>query len=233
MATLVAPSLERLIRDARIALNQPKPENSRFSDAELTGYANDALQQIFLTVNEAGEGQFDKKANLSIVGGTETVALPSDCFSVKALYKVQGTTARRLEYHQNILNDYDLTVASTGASSYEPYYYFRANNIVLRPTPGASETGDGATGGLIVEYTAYPAVLVYGSDTLDNGMSPLFKELIVSYIIAKAKFKDDLSGQGKGFELANSRMVDLFRQFRHQLMERSKAPQYISSWDVY
>lgn len=197
------------------------------------------MQQIFLTVNEAGEGQFDKTVNLSIVGGVETVDLPSDCFSVKTVHKVQGTIARRLEYHQNIVNDYDLSQSSQGSSSYEPYYYFRGNKLVLRPIPGASETttqttpGNYPSVGLIMEYTAYPAVLVYGSDTLDNGMSPLFKELIVSYIIAKAKFKDDLSGQGQGYALANTRMVDLFRQFRHQLMERSKAPQYVNTFEPF
>lgn len=194
------------------------------------------MQQIFLTVNEAGEGQFDKTTNLSITGGVDTIALPSDCFSVKAVFKVQGTIARRLEYHQNIVNDYDLSQSSQGSSSYEPYYYFRGNSLVLRPIPGATETttqGVSPSVGLIMEYTAYPSVLVYGSDTLDNGMSPLFKELIVSYIIAKAKFKDDLSGQGQGYALANSRMVDLFRQFRHQLMERSKAPQYINTFEPF
>lgn len=228
MATLVAPSLERLVRDARILLNQPKPENSRFSDAELIGYANDALQQIFLTVNEAGEGQFDKTANLNITGGTETIPLPVDCFSVKAVFKLQGTIARRLEYHQNIVNDYDTNLSSNGSSSYEPYYYFRGNNLVLRPIPGTSETS-----GLIIEYTAYPQVLVYGSDNLDSGMSPLFKELIVMYIVSKAKLKDDLSGSGNGYELASNHRNDLFKQFRHQLMERSKAPQYINTFEPF
>lgn len=233
MATLVAPSLERLIKDARVLLNQPMPENSRFTDAELTGYANDALQQIFLTVNEAGEGQFDKQSSLSIVANQDTVPLPVDCFSVKAVFKMQNTIARRLEYHQNILNDYDSVPSSTGTSSYEPYYYFRGNNLVLRPIPGTSETGDGKTKGLVIEYTAYPQVLVYGGDNLDSGMSPLFKELIVMYVVAKAKLKDDLSGNGQGYALAASHRNDLFKQFRHQLMERSKAPQFVSTFEPF
>lgn len=209
-------------------LNQPKPENSRFTDAELTGYANDALQQIFLTVNEAGEGQFDKIINLDILSNTETVSLPVDCFAVKALYKKQGTINRRLEYHQNIINDYDNTASNSGSSSYEPYYYFRGNSLVLRPIPGFSETG-----GLVLEYTAYPQVLVYGSDNLDSGMSPLFKELIVMYVVFKAKLKDDLSGNGQGVSKAQQHRDDLFKQFRHQLMERSKAPQYVNTFEPF
>jgi len=217
-----------MIRDTRIALNQPKPENSRFSDTELAGYANDALQQIYLTVNEAGEGQFDKSTTLGVVNGTETVSLPADCFTVKAVYSVQGTVNRRLEYHQDLINDYDNISMSTGATTYEPYYYFRGNSLVLRPIPGFTNTTQ-----LVMEYTAYPQVLVYGGDTLDQGISPVFKELLVSYMIAKAKFKDDLSGMGQGYQLANSRMVDLFKQFRHQLMERSKAPQFVQTFEPF
>lgn len=226
MSAVVAPSLERIIRDARLLLRQQKAENSRFTDSELTGYANDAIQQIFLTVNEASEGQFDKTTTLSIVSGVETVALPADCFAIKVLYKVQGTVNRRLEYRQNILQDYDNNATNSGSTTYEPYYYLRANNLVLRPIPGFSETAS-----LVLEYTGYPDVLVYGGDIMTSGISPLFKELIVSYVVAKAKLADDLSGGGSGYELANSRMVDLFHQFKHQLMERSKAPQYIQSWE--
>lgn len=226
MAAVVAPSLERIIRDARLLLNQPKQENSRFSDTELTGYANDALQQIFHTVNEAGEGQFDKTTNLSITNAVETIALPADCFAIKALFKVQNTINRRLEYRQNIMMDYDNSATNSGSTTYEPYYYLRGNSLVLRPIPGFSEANS-----LILEYTAFPNVLVYGGDTMDAGISPLFKELIVMYVVAKAKLRDDLSGGGQGYALAASHRDDLFRQFKHQLIERSKAPQYITVFE--
>ncbi len=221
MAAVIAPTLEKLIREARILLNQPRAENSRYTDAELAGYANDAVQQIFLTINEVGEGQFDKTTTLNTVANVETVALPVDCFAIKVLYKLQGNTLRRLEYKQNILNDYEQLGTNSGGT-YEPYYYLRANNIVLRPIPGSSETA-----GLTIEYTSYPDVLVYGGDVMTSGISPLFKELIVMYIVSKAKLKDSLSGGGSGLEIANSHRDDLFRAFKHQLSERSKAPQYI------
>lgn len=224
--TLVAPTLTRLIQDARILLSQPKAENSRFSDAELSGYANDALQQIFLTVNEYGEGQFDKTTTLGVVNGTETVALPADCFAIKVLYIDQNGVKRRLEYKQNILADYDSGNTNTGSTTYEPYYYLRGNNIVLRPIPGFTSTT-----ALTIEYTAYPTVLVYGADTLDAGISPLFKELIVMYTVSKAKLKDDLSGQGSGYALASSHRDDLFKMFKHQISERSKAPTYITPFE--
>ena len=229
MAQVIAPSLEKIIRNVRIMLNQPKTENSRFADNELTQWANDAIQQIFLTVNEAGEGQFDTitSPGLNVTNNTETVALPVDCFAIKGVWWQQGTIKRRLEYRQNTLMDYDATNTNSGQTTYEPYYYFRVNNLVLRPIPGFTSTD----GPLIIEYTKYPSVLVYGGDTMDAGISPLFRELIESYVIAKAKFRDDLSGLGQGYALANSRMVDLFQQFRHQVTERSKAPQWTEAFE--
>lgn len=226
MATLVAPTLEKLVREARILLRQPKAENSRFTDNELINYANDALQQIFLTVNEASEGQFDKTATLDIVNAVETVALPADCFAIRGVWKLQNTIWRRLEYKQNIMMDFDVTATNSGSTTYEPYYYLRGNNLVLRPIPGFSEAAS-----LKIEYTAYPSVLVSGADTMDAGISPLFKELIVMYIVAKAKLTDDLNGGGQGYQLAASHRDDLFRQFKHQLMERAKAPQYITVFE--
>ncbi len=210
-------------------LNQPKAENSRFSDAELTQWANDAIQQIFLTINEIGEGQFDAITNpgLNVMNAVETVALPVDCFAVKAVYWTQSQIKRRLEYRPNVMMDYDASNTNSGQTTYEPYYYFRGNSLVLRPIPGFTSTD----GPLIIEYTAYPSVLVYGGDTMDAGISPLFRELIESYVISKAKFRDDLSGQGQGYMLANSRMVDLFRQFQHQVVERSKAPLYTTPFE--
>lgn len=226
MAVLVTPTLESLVRDSRILLNQPKAENSRFSDAELTKYANQAVKQIFGIVNKMGEGQFDKTTTLSIVSGVETVALPTDCFSIKVLYKVQGTVNRRLEYKNSMLLDYDNNSQNSGSTTYEPYYYLRVNNIVLRPIPGFSETS-----GLILEYTAYPSILQFGGDSLDSGVSPLFEELITTYVVYKCKLKDDLSGGGNSRQAAVEHMSDLYNNFKDQLSERSKAPQYVSPFE--
>lgn len=226
MAAIVTPTLESLVRDARVLLNQPKAENSRFSDAELTKYANQAVKQVFGIVNKVSEGQFDKTTTLNIVNAVETVALPSDCFAIKALYKVQNQVNRRLEYRSNIMMDYDNSSSNTGSTTYEPYYYLRVNNIVLRPIPGFSETAS-----LVLEYTAYPSILQFGGDSLDSGVSPLFEELITTYIVFKCKLKDDLAGGGNSRQAAKEHLSDLYNNFKDQLSERSKAPQYITVFE--
>ena len=172
------------------------------------------------------EGQFDKSTTLDITNAVETVPLPSDCFAIRGVWKVQGSINRRLEYRQNITEDFGNSSSTNGAANYEPYYYIRGNSLVLRPIPGFSETA-----GLILEYTAFPTVLVYGGDTMDSGISPMFKELIVMYIVSKAKLKDDLVSGGNTRLPAESHLSDLYKNFKHQLSERSKAPQYVTPYE--
>lgn len=210
----------------RIRLNQPRAENSRFSDPELTDYLNEAVQQLFLTVQEIGEGQFDTSTTLNTTANTETVALPTDAFAVKALWFVQGTLRRRLVYNPSVLNDVDTVAASSG--TYEPSYYLRGNNIVLRPKPNFTSTD----GPLVIEYTKYPTVLVLGSDTLDSGVSPLFKQLLVAYAVTEAKRKDDLVNNGNTRSAAESHLADLWTNFKHQMLERSKAPQFVTPFEI-
>lgn len=227
MAAVVVPTLERIIRDVRVRLNQPKAENSRWSDTELTEYINEALQQMFLTINETSEGQFDKVGNLDVTNAVDTVALPTDCFALRGVWFKQGTINRRLEYRQNITEDFANDSSTNGQANYEPYYYLRGNSLVLRPIPGFTSTNQP----IYIEYTAYPNVLVYGGDTLDAGISPLFKQLLVAYAVTEAKRKDDLVTNGSSRTAAESHLADLWHNFKHQLMERSKAPQYVTPYE--
>lgn len=225
MATLSSPTLERIVRDIRVLLNQPRAENSRWSDTELGEYVNDGISRFFLHINEVAEGQFDKQTDLNLVGGTETVALPSDFFAIKVLYKKLSSQYKPLVYRNNFIEPYSSDSSTADASNYEPTYYLRANNLVLRPIPGNSETA-----GLRLEYTAFPETLITGGDTLTAGISPVFKELVVMYGVYKAKLKDDLVQGGNTRQGAEALLADLYNNFKHQVTERSKYPQYIVPW---
>lgn len=227
MAALTSPTLERLIREIRVILNQPKAENSRWSDAELGNYVNDAIQKYFLVINEAAEGQFDKSASLTTVSGTETVDLPSDFFTIKALYSVQNNDRILLRYDNNIVSGYD-AATNGGSSNYEPSYYFRGNKLVLRPIPGFSSST-----ALSLEYTAFPETLLTGSDTMTVAISPLFKELVVMYGVYKAKMKDDLVNGSNTRGAAEAHLADLYNNFKHQVVDRSKFPLRITPFNPY
>lgn len=219
--------MERILRDIRVRLNQPKAENSRWSDAELVEYVNECVQQMFLTINEYSEGQFDKTTSLDVVNAVETVDLPTDCFAIRGVWWKQGTINRRLEYRQNVTEDFGNDSSTNGQANYEPYYYLRGNKLVFRPIPGFTSTNQP----VYLEYTAFPNVLVYGGDTLDSGISPLFKQIVVAYGVTEAKRKDDLVNNGNTRAAAESHRNELWKQFVHQVSERSKAPQYVQPFE--
>ncbi len=226
MPTLTSPTQERLIREVRTILKQPRAENSRWSDMELGQYLNDAISQYFLIINEVAEGQFDKKTTLNLVSGTETVALPSDFFSLKALYKHQNNQDVILNYDNQILDSRSTANDSTGSDSYQPSYYFRAQNLVLNPIPGFSETG-----GLVIEYTAFPDTILFGTDSLTAGIAPVFKELVVMYSVFKAKMADDLHSGTQTAAPAQAHLGVLYENFRTQVSERSKYPLFVKAFN--
>jgi hypothetical protein len=225
MATLSSPTVEKLLTETRIMLNQPRRENSRYTDPELTGYFNDAIAQYFLVLNEQSEGQFDKTTTLNLVSGTGTITLPTDFFSLKTLYKRQGDTDVILAYNNEILDD-RVNIGQGSSSSYTPSYYFRGNSLVLNPIPGFSETS-----GLILEYTAFPETILLGGDSITAFISPLFKEMVVMYAVFKAKMKDDLTSGTQTAAPAQKHLGDLYTNFKHQVSDRSKYPTFIKPFN--
>lgn len=226
MATLTSPTLERLITEARLFLRQPDATNSTWSDTELTVYANDAIRTYFLEINERAEGQFDKVINLDIVSDSETVDLPTDFFEVRSLYKKANTEYKIMKY-VNDFTDSFTNQGGTSGTAYLPYYFFRGNAIVLRPVPNFSETA-----GLRLEYTAFPETLIWGGDQLTSGISPIFKELVVMYIVYKAKLSDSANnGDANGHTIVAAHLGDLYQKFKETVGYRSKYPITIKPWN--
>lgn len=221
MATLQNPTLDRLIKEVRIMLNQPKNTNSFWADDELTSYLNDAVSMYYHEVSERSEGQFDKSTDLNIVSGTETVALPSDCFEVKAVYKKRSTGYDMLEYRNNLTDGYE-TNSTTGADGWYGSYYFRVNNLVLRPIPNFNETA-----GLKIEYISFPESMIWGGDTLTSAIAPTFKELIVLYAVYKAKVKESLTTGTVTYTAVESLLKSCYDRFKDSVGYRSKYPTYV------
>lgn len=220
MATLTNTTLSRLIQETRIFLNQENATNSFWSDQELTMYANDAVRQYFATVVQNSEGQFDKIVDLNIVADQEEVALPSDFFEVRAVYK-KITDAYKVLPYMNLVNvNYD-TNGGTSALNYEAYYYFRGDSLVLRPIPNFSETS-----GLKLEYTAFPETLIWGGDTMTH-VSPIFKEMIIMYMVYKAKVKESLVNGTDTSSQAAALLHDNYTNFVNAVSKRSKYPTFV------
>lgn len=221
MVSLSSPTLDLLLREVRILLNQRTEANSFWDNPELITYINDGIRTFFLEINEHAEGQFDKQVDLDIVSGVDLVALPSDFFQIKKLYIKQNTFYKVLAYDNDVTASYE-TAQGTAAPSYEPYYYFRGNNIVLRPVPGFN-----ATAGLRLEYTALPDTIITGGDSLTSSISPVYKELVVLHAVYKAKCKEDLVNNSNTSQKVAALLSDSYAKFKETVGRRSKYPQSV------
>lgn len=220
MATLSSPTLSKLTANVRNMLNSPNASNSFWTDAELADYLNDAVRLYFSEVVQLNEGQFTTQTDLNIVTDTETVALPTDCFEVKVLFKKVTNGYIALPYQPSLIDNYT-TQGGTSSEAYLPAYQFRGNNLVLRPTPNFSETA-----GLRLEYVQFPETLVNGGDTLSTQVSPIFKELIEMYAIYKAKLKESMVNGVMMHKVPEENLAALYQNFKDSIASRSKYPQY-------
>lgn len=227
MAAVTSPSLQNMITSVRRLLNQPSPDNSFWSDSELTEYLQEAVRVYFAELTNLDEGHFGKVADLDIAQNAETVSLPSDFFEIRALYKKTsgGTQYVMLPYRNNISEGYN-TQGGTNSEQYFPYYYFRGNQIVLRPTPNFAEVG-----GLKLEYIGTPDVPSSGADTLTAQISPVFKQVVEMYAVHKAKLKESLVNGVRVHDVAREHLGELSRQFRDVVALRSKGPTFIKPFN--
>jgi hypothetical protein len=218
MATLASPTIEELIIEARRMLNQPDANNSFWSDEELIDYANQAARRYFTEVVMHSEGQFTATADLDLVSGVNTVSLPSDCFRVKGLWRAVSNGYEPL-YNRNNLNEGISTSQAASGSLFRPDYSFRGNSLVLSQTPGFDETA-----GLKLEYIQFPATLVTGGDALTSQISPVFRDLIIAFMIWRAKGKESLVTGTDTTSIARANLDDLFNSFKEAIDGRSESP---------
>ncbi len=221
MSTLTTSTLQQTIFNVRTMLNQPDPLNSFWKDEEIIVYINEGIRLFFQEVVQQGEGQFVTQTDLNIVTSTETVALPGDCFKVKALYKKVTDGYVMLPYRNNVTEGYS-TQGGTSNNMYFPYYYFRGNNLVLRPVPNFSETS-----GLRIEYVQFPSQLLYGGETMDTGVSPVFKQVIEMYAIYKCKLKESMVNGVIVHKVAEENLGMLVKEFKDSIAQRSMNPTFV------
>ena len=222
MSVLTSPTLQNLLSETRIILNQRDPNNSLWQDDELTNYVNEGVRIYFTEAQAANEGYFAASVNLNITANDEAVALPVDCFKVRALYKKTSDGGYILLPYRNNMTEGYSTQGGNGLNNYIPYYYFGDNNLILRPVPNFSETA-----GLRLEYIAFPDNMIWGGDSMTDSVSPIFKQLIVMYAVYKAKFKESLVSGGMMHKLAEEHLGALYQNFKNAISERSKNPTYV------
>lgn len=207
-------------------MGSPNPTNSTWTDAELTEYINEAIRMYFAEVVKNSEGYFetstDPNNNLSYTANNELVALPTDCFEIKAVYIQRSNGWEILEYRNNVTSGFLTNTGSGGSNTYSPSYAFRGNNLVLHPTPNLSGANQ-----IRVDYVQFPDQMINGGDSMSNQVSPVFKQLIEKYAIVQAKKKESLAN---GVDLMSVAAADLdasVKLFKDTINKRSMYPEWV------
>lgn len=227
MATLASPTLGKLITNARNMLNQPSASNSFWTDGELTEYINEGIRMYYAEVIQNLEGHFQTTTTLDIVSGAEEVSLPSDFFEARSLYIIRNNGWEILQYINDVTSGFSTTGGGNNNSQmYEPYYFFRANKLVLRPTPNFSQTG-----ALRLEYVQFPDVLLNGGDQLTSQVSPIFKQLIEMYAVYKAKLKESMVNGVNMHAVPRENLNEIYTQFKDCINKRSAYPEFIRAFN--
>lgn len=224
MALLSSPTIEDLIQNVRNMLNQPSAANSFWTDEELVVYINEAIRRYFAEVVTTSEGEFTAVADLDIESGVETVALPDDFFKVKNLYRAVNDGFVILQYRNSLNSSYSTTDGGSGI--FYPSYYLRGNSLVLRPVPNFTETA-----ALRLEYIQFPETIVTGGDSLTSQVSPVFRDLIETYAVFKAKMKESLVNGVDTTTLAKQNLSDLFTAFQEVVRNRSNYPVHVQPFN--
>lgn len=215
---LIPPTLQDLIQAIRDLLNQPDPNNSFWSDEELTRYINEGIRIHMAELADVDEGQFSVTTTLDITSWSETVALPSDFFMMRGLYKAVPNGYVMLPYRNNLTEGFS-TQGGSDSQTYLPDYYFRGNDLVLHPTPQFTEAG-----GLYAEYVQLPSSLLDSADQVSAQISALFRQSLEMYGVYKAKLKESLANNIQVHQFAKENFGDLFKQFKDMSAKRSRNP---------
>lgn len=180
----------------------------------------------FAKVMKNQEGYFttstDPGNNLSYVANNELVALPTDCFEVKAVYVQRSNGWEILEYRNNITSGFLSNSGAGGGNTYSPAYSFRGNNLVLWPTPNFDGPNQ-----LRLDYVQFPDQMINGGDTMSNQVSPVFKQLIEKYAIYQAKKKQSLVNGTDLTAIAKQDLSDAVQLFQDTINKRSAYPEFV------
>jgi hypothetical protein len=142
-----------------------------WTDDEIDWYINEAYKYYYNYLVHSDYNRLRSTTNLSIVSGTETVALPSGCLSCSMLERVFDTKTIPLEYKERF--EYRNITSGADSSYYLPTWTVRGSNIVLEPTPTASWTN-----GLLLHYYPEPSEMSSDSDEPDAGFLSTFHGML-------------------------------------------------------
>lgn len=179
---------------------------------EIIGDINDAYRLLVNEIIDLGIDYYVKKGEqIPLIGGQENYDLPEDFVRPKRIYiSYNGSN----EYPAEPI-DFVLETSKTAYSETEPRYFFRGEQIVIRPVPNSS------TGYILPYYYYMPKELENEDDIpiLPKG----YHDLLVDYALAKAFEKDKKSDWASYYmNLFNGKKELMLLTIKKRTPERGK-----------
>lgn len=133
----------------------------------------DALDYTATLMNVVTATWLAKQTTLNITGGTPLITLPTDCFIVNFVKKLQfGTQYVPLTFDESANTTTDTTAQNT--ANYTPTFRLRDGKLCLEPTPA-----DNLAAGILLDYVAFPAALSADASAVDVSMDfPVFTQFV-------------------------------------------------------
>ena len=172
-----------------------------YTDQELNQYISESYKNYSQIMIQEGEGSFETTKFLNFVAGTNTVSIDSltpPFMSVSMLWRNTSSAKFPLFEKETRFTPVTTLYAASG-DAYRPTYKLQGMNLVLEPTPQASETGT-LTSGLSLDYNYIPTFPDYASVdgfTFDSNFPVIFEPLIELYAtVCALEAKDGMDGGG-------------------------------------
>jgi hypothetical protein len=171
----MALTLTQLRAKVRNLLNRLDSYTGFYTDAKTDDALNESLDYVSARMMQEGEGWQQVVGFLSTTSGVASYALPSACSIITAVRYLYGDMYVPLIYDDQ--SSTSQTSSTSQLSQYPSTFRIVGNSIYFNPVPASVGTNY-----LQLEYTAYPAELVSGSDTL--GLE--FDRALARYVVYRA-----------------------------------------------
>lgn len=147
------------------------PTTAFVDNTELNARVNEGCKRLYnLLIRARGQPFYSKTSNISTVSGTAAYALPADFYLLNGVIADDGTSYYALPVWMPLEKAWLKTTEGSGGgnSVYDLKYRLLANNIEIRPKPGAVFT-------LELSYVPTFTELAVDADTFDgiNGWEKL------------------------------------------------------------
>ena len=172
-----------------------------WTDTELNAYINEGNRHYWKMLILAQNPISLTSAKLSIVAGTDTVALPDDFIKARLLEKIYSTYTKPLVFFER----YDLPSGTSGSSTNDYIYRFIGSNLLLEPTPQTTETN-------ALKLTYFKRCVEMDDDSESPEFDEIYHDMLVDFCVCRAKEKEEDGGDGTPFAIQLKEKEQFFKE---------------------